>query len=116
MMRQVMLHGQNKTTAKIVINPTALSYSVNAYGTYQYCTVTVTPSSMSTTLTLRDSGYGTSWASLSVTSGSGTYQFGVKCNSKCDTVGRALYVRIADTSGSANYKELRITQGAAEIE
>ena len=92
----------------------SVSYLRNAYS--DYCTITVSPSSMATTITKVDTGDGTSWATVSPSAGTGTYQFRARSAAVNDTgYPRSMNLVISDDAGISSSVTVVLTQMANPV-
>lgn len=78
-----------------------------------YCAINVTPDTVSTTLTAIDTGQGTSWATISPTSGTGDYSFRARMLTKnAGSTDLSMKIRITDNAGLATPVDVTLIQFA----
>lgn len=119
MMSLNMLNAQNKVSSQPLIE---ISYSeitmTNTIGAYsEYCSVTVFPTSMQTTITLIDTGDGTSFATVSPMSGTGSYSFRARSTyMNKNEYSKSMIARITDNAGVAVHRDVVVRQYGTIIE
>ena len=81
-----------------------------------YCAINVTPDTMSTTITKIDTGDGTSWATVSPSSGTGDYSFRARTSSaNTGSTIRHMTLRISDNAGLAASVDVTLNQSPEMI-
>lgn len=111
------LHGiLQQKQATISVDDTSLVMAYPRYSYSEYCAINVTPDTMSTTLTKVDTGDGTSWATVTPSSGTGDYSFRGRASSdNSGSVSRSMIIRITDNAGVAASVDVVLTQVAQTL-
>ena len=112
-----ILQQKQVAVATISVDDNSLVMAYPRYSYSEYCAINVTPDTMSTTLTKVDTGDGTSWATVTPSSGTGDYSFRARSSSvNSGTVSRSMIIRISDNAGIAASVDVSSTQVAQIIE
>jgi len=114
-----MLNAQNKVSSQPLIEVNYSEITMNyASGSYSvYCSVTVFPTSMQTTITLINTGDGTSFATVSPMSGTGSYSFRARSTyvNRSES-SQSMIARITDNAGVAVHRDVVVRQYGTILE
>ena len=111
-----ILQQKQVAAALIAVDKTAISMTYMRYVYSDYAAINVTPDTIATSITKIDTGNGTTWATITPTSGTGDYSFRARAASNNNgTLTRSMTLRISDNAGIAASVDVTLIQFPNEI-